>query len=513
MNPQMIEQAQNMMRNMTPEQMAKMQQMMSQMTPEQMANMQRMASTMGVGGATGGTTLSGQASYQLSGARILKEDGNGLHKAGHHADAIKKYDQVLLNLAQHASTEAMDLKMICELNKAMCHLKLEEWGQCEEICSQVLKRGPNLKALYRRGQARLYLQSFRSAAQDLQQAVDMCPPGDSGQFNLIMPKLLEAKKGLAKSSGDGASEPACCNDGSITIEESRPYSCSANPSAAGEQGARASTSSAHNARARLDAMCNMSEEQLRQTATAAGMPEMQGNTAKQMAKMMQGMGPQELDQMMSMAEQLHNGRVAPASVSGGAAESPMDPAIAVDMMSSMSPDQMASMARAAADAGMMPPGMDINPELLKQSAEMMKNMSPEDLRRMQEMATSAQQGGTAFSPGTTGPTAGMGANMLKDPKAIKQAMAMMKQMDEDQLANMMKMNQPNMSDEDARRMAQQMKCADERVMGVLLGGISVLAQAHHKLLAGRDWLRENPTALIAIVVLVTAVILRYVGVM
>lgn len=155
--------------------------------------------------------------------------------------------------------------------------------------------------------------------------------------------------------------------------------------------------------------------------------------------------------------------------------------------------------------------------LLQQSAEMMKNMSPEELQRMQQMATSARQSGTAVPSTAAGGVPGTGmaamADMLKDPKAIKQAMSMMKQMDEGQLANLMKMNQPHMSDEDAHRMAQQMKSADDRVMGMLLGGVSVLAQARARLMSGKDWLLKNPTILIAVILIVIAVVLRYVGVM
>ena len=145
----MMDQAQNMMRNMTPEQMANMQQMMSQMSPEQMANMQRMAANMGMGGSPG-VIPPGQTPYHLSGARTLKENGNTLHKAGNHADAITKYNQALQNLASQSSAEAMDLKVVCELNKAMCHLKLEEWRPCEDICSQVLqsKRSASCMLMY-----------------------------------------------------------------------------------------------------------------------------------------------------------------------------------------------------------------------------------------------------------------------------------------------------------------------------------------------------------------------------
>lgn len=155
---------------------------------------------------------------------------------------------------------------------------------------------------------------------------------------------------------------------------------------------------------------------------------------------------------------------------------------------------------------------------LQQSAEMMKNMSPGELQRIQSMATSARDNAVLppTSEGITGmPAAGLGgmADMLKDPKAIQQAMSMMKQMDEGQLANLMKMSQPSMSDKDALRMAQQMKSADDRVMGMVLGGVSVLAQAGVKLQGGKDWLFKNPSVLVAIMILTVALVLRYLGIM
>lgn len=113
---------------------------MSQMSPDQMANMQRMAANMGMDSSPGTNPQPSQAAYQLSGARVLKEDGNALHKGGNHADAILKYNQALANLSFQSSAEAMALQTSCELNKAMCHLKLEQWQACEEICTQVLKR-------------------------------------------------------------------------------------------------------------------------------------------------------------------------------------------------------------------------------------------------------------------------------------------------------------------------------------------------------------------------------------
>lgn len=70
---------------------------------------------------------------------------------------------------------------------------------------------------------------------------------------------------------------------------------------------------------------------------------------------------------------------------------------------------------------------------VQMSAEMMKNMSKEDLAKMQGMAGSAH---------SVGGMPGNMADMLSNPDAMKTAMNMMKSMDKDGLKNMLKMQQP-----------------------------------------------------------------------
>lgn len=130
-----------MMRNMTPAQMQNMRQMMNEMSPAQLEHMQRMAASMGMGTPASSAVPQAQTtSSSLSGARVLKEDGNSLHKAGYHAQAILKYESALQSLGGQTSTDAILLQTVCELNQAMCHLKLRQWQNCAEICAQVLQR-------------------------------------------------------------------------------------------------------------------------------------------------------------------------------------------------------------------------------------------------------------------------------------------------------------------------------------------------------------------------------------
>lgn len=88
--------------------------------------------------------------------------------------------------------------------------------------------------------------------------------------------------------------------------------------------------------------------------------------------------------------------------------------------------------------------------LVQMSAAMMKNMSKEDLAKMQSMAGGARAGGATGPMQSGAGMPGMGgagapssmAEMLDNPEAMKTAMNMMKKMDKGQIKNMLKMSQP-----------------------------------------------------------------------
>lgn len=110
----------------------------------------------------------------------------------------------------------------------------------------------------------------------------------------------------------------------------------------------------------------------------------------------------------------------------------IDPKQAAEMMAAMSPEQLEMMAKA------MPGGdkMGMTPEMLKMAADMMKNMSPEELAKMQEMAASmgmAGPGGVA-----AGATAGVPAVPPGGltPEMAQVASEMMKNMTPEDLAKM-----------------------------------------------------------------------------
>lgn len=165
---------------------------------------------------------------------------------------------------------------------------------------------------------------------------------------------------------------------------------------------------------------------------------------------------------------------------------------------------------------------------VQMSAEMMKHMSKEEIENMQRMAGAARGsgansgavpsggGGAGGMPPAAMPPGGMPGSMgemLDNPEAMKAAMSMMKNMDTEQIVRMLKMSQPAMSDEDAQRAAEHMKNMDERVMGLMLKGAAGVQKAKQAFVSTKQWLLARPAVLVALVVLVVALLLRFFNVM
>jgi hypothetical protein len=151
---QMMQQAQQMMANMSPQQIADMQRMVQNMPPEQRAAMQNQAMAMGMGGggmpgaAAPASATPSATSPAISTAMGLKNEGNELHKAGKHREAIAKYERAQRSLASQSGAESRALQDACMLNAAMCYLKLEDWHPCVSTCDKVLNGAhPHMRLL------------------------------------------------------------------------------------------------------------------------------------------------------------------------------------------------------------------------------------------------------------------------------------------------------------------------------------------------------------------------------
>jgi FKBP-type peptidyl-prolyl cis-trans isomerase len=111
-----------------------------------------------------------------------KDIGSDLFKRGRISLALERYKKVIDlfnytdNFKEENKAKAKDLKKVCELNLAACHLKVKDYSAAKKSCSNVLKdERENVKALFRRAQADVAMKNFMDAMSDLKKCIDIDP--------------------------------------------------------------------------------------------------------------------------------------------------------------------------------------------------------------------------------------------------------------------------------------------------------------------------------------------------
>ncbi|KAJ3266003.1 RNA polymerase II-associated protein 3, partial [Chytriomyces hyalinus] len=141
-----------------------------------------------------------QIEERLEQSLIQKEMGNEYFKKGNYLKAIKSYSKSLEMCGSDASSNASKIAVLG--NRAMAHLKLNQFEQAESDCTAVLSLdSKNVKAYWRRAVARRELQTNLSGAkQDLEKAKVLEPTNASVKQELEkLQKILEqAKKPLRR---------------------------------------------------------------------------------------------------------------------------------------------------------------------------------------------------------------------------------------------------------------------------------------------------------------------------
>lgn len=141
--------------------------------------------------------MTDQEKIQLASSR--KEVGNLLFKQRRWTLALNCYKRVpkILNDRQRFSRECFekskDVLLSAELNLAACALHLEEWKLARDTCDNVLKQSSmNLKALFRRGSAKVGLGDFDSAVDDLKKCLELEP--HSSDAKRMMQEALKGQR-------------------------------------------------------------------------------------------------------------------------------------------------------------------------------------------------------------------------------------------------------------------------------------------------------------------------------
>ena len=326
--------------------------------------------------------------YALRGAEQLKKDGNKLVGEGKYAEAIEKYMRVKNNLKDDASPNARALRTSCMLNMSLCFNKTDRFNSAVSECTEVLRGdGRSLKAYYRRGQAYLHKKAFREAVADSRRAVKLAPEDET-----VAAELERAVADLTASgeADDGETPEFEVSAGASSATNAMGFGPDAMAKAAEAMKDPDFMSKAS------DMMENMTDEQMEAMTASmpggAGMPKIDPKMAKQAASMMKNMKPEAMEGMMKMAAEMKDMGLDPAS--GGApsadamskmAEKMKDPAMQAamsDMMKNISPEQLKEMSKAS--------GMNMSDEQAEQTAKMMQNIDPKTMQRLMAVGTAAQ---------------------------------------------------------------------------------------------------------------------------
>lgn len=140
---------------------------------------------------------------RLDCAKRLKTEGTELFQKQQFKQAVAKYTDA----AEYSVEEGIEgddipeeerpMYVSCWSNAAMCYVKLKEWPDATHACNKILEieaEAGNIKALYRRGLARLKLGLLKEAKEDLMAAYKI----DSANKD-VRKALAELKEAAAET--------------------------------------------------------------------------------------------------------------------------------------------------------------------------------------------------------------------------------------------------------------------------------------------------------------------------
>ncbi|GFR42389.1 hypothetical protein Agub_g3261, partial [Astrephomene gubernaculifera] len=213
--------------------------------------------------------------------------------------------------------------------------------------------------------------------------------------------------------------------------------------------------------------------------------------AKMAAEMMKGMSAEDLQRMQDMALSMRGGLAGSTSNTSGAGERiTNDSSSSAPSTSTTVSPSAAPAAAAAPAAGMMPPG-GFPSGMAQMAAEMMKNMKPEDIARMQDMMGKMGGGAGVAAAGAAGmPDPASMASMFSNPNMsgmMESAVQMMKSMDPDTLASMMMSSGMCRDRAQAELMARQMGNMSETQMRMMVKAAAAVQSARDKGRRALEW--------------------------
>lgn len=136
-------------------------------------------------------------------ANRIKDAGNKLFKVGRYERALEKYESANSSLEPITDSPSIlrPIHLLLFGNITLCYLKLEKWHEAETHARKVLEHNPNdIKSLYRRAVARIALQNYEAANDDLKNAKMNCEEKNDKEMLTAVNHEINKVKALTKAS-------------------------------------------------------------------------------------------------------------------------------------------------------------------------------------------------------------------------------------------------------------------------------------------------------------------------
>ncbi|KAK4408383.1 Outer envelope protein 61 [Sesamum angolense] len=372
-NPELMKMATESMQNFRPEDFKLAAEQLKHTRPEDMAEIgEKMAKASPEELAAMRARMDAQVSYEINAAEMLKKQGNEFHSQGQYQRALEKYMRAKNNLKDVPTSKGRNLLLACSLNMMSCYLKTKQYDECIREGTEVLAYdAKNVKALYRRGQAyRKWANLGSDAVSDLSKAHEVSPGDET-----ITDVLRNVEERLMKEGGRRPSRGLVIEeitDEATVSSDNHESSTSGYSATPPKKSSQSSTSQTANIRE----------------------PQSTNNDYLEALKD----DPESIRSFQDFISRTDPETL--SAISGGKVE-----ASSSKSGSGFSPGSIPS---------------DLSPDMLKTASDMIGKMSPEDLQKMFEMASSlkgneaassSSSAGFHTSPGSVPPN--MSPDMLK----------------------------------------------------------------------------------------------------
>lgn len=553
-NPDLLKMASESMKNMRPEDLRNAAEQLKYTRPEDMAQIgEKMASASPEEIASLRARADAQMSYELNAAEMLKKQGNMLHSQGKYYDASEKYLLAKKNLNGIPVAKSRSLLSACSLNLMSCYLKTKQYDDCIREGTEVLSYDiTNIKALYRRGQAYKELGQLEDAVADLSKAHEISPDDDT-----IAEVWRDAKEKLIEQGGNCSRTSAGLVIEEITEDDetlsSQKYNKSSGFTVTQPQES-SSTSLQDDAVTQMPSMnleCldalkddpnamksfqNFMSDVDPETLTKMGagkIGEIPPDMLKTASNMISNMSPEELQNMVKMASSFERGNPFSNGASDprfgpGSMPSDMTPEMIKtvgDMMSKVSPDELQKMfemassvkqrdaVSSASTSTSSVPHADYRPDI-SEAQENLSSVSNSGKRGTSSSSSFySNQRGTSQSsfPASNADLQDQMRNQMKDPAMRQMFSSMMKNMSPDMMASMSEQFGMKLSKEDAEKAQQAMASFSPEDLDKMMRWADRIQRGVEGVKKTKSWLLGRSGMILAICMLILAVILHRLG--